>query len=156
MRTKTASDTDAPARKAARPRRSQASTGSAGGAGAPATDELDADALDAAILRYLRHLPNRVVDLGPLATELGVEPVRLQLAVERLGRRRMVVVPFIEPGTAGGAELTATGLRWLLEREGGRPADIPDTIKVARKRMRTEEDSPRLPRDQVYRKLPQS
>lgn len=110
----------------------------------------DADALDAAILRYLRPFPNREVDLAPLAAELGIEPVRLQLAVERLGRRRMVVVPFVEPGTAGGAELTAVGLRWLLEREGGTPADTPAALKPARKRVRAEDEAARLPRASVY------
>lgn len=116
-----------------------------------ATDApIDGDQLDAAILRFLRQYPNRSVDLGPLAEELALEPERLQLAVEDLGRRRMVVVPFIEPGRAGGAELTAVGLRWLLEREGGKPADPPVALKKARKRVRAEDEAARLPRAQVY------
>lgn len=116
-----------------------------------ATDSpIDGEQLDAAILRFLRRYPNRSVELDPLAEELAVDPERLQLAVENLGRRRMVVVPFIEPGRAGGAELTAVGLRWLLEREGGRPADKPVALKPARKRVRPEEEAARLPRAQVY------
>ena len=87
---------------------------------------IDGAQLDAAILRFLRRFPNETVDLTPLAEELGVDPYRVQLAVESLAQRRMVVVPFIEPGTAGGATLTAVGLRWLIEREGGMPSDIPD------------------------------
>ncbi len=86
---------------------------------------IDGEQLDAAILRALRERPNRTVDMLPLADELKVDPFRLQLAIEDLGRRRMVVVPFIEPGTAGGATLTAVGLRWLIAREGGSPADTP-------------------------------
>jgi hypothetical protein len=116
-----------------------------------ATDApIDGAQLDAAIIRFLRRFPNRVVDLQPLAEELQVDPYRFQLAVEDLGRRRMVVVPFIEPGTAGGAELTAVGLRWLLEREGGTPADKPEALKIAKKRVRAEDEAARLPRADVY------
>lgn len=111
---------------------------------------IDDDQLDAAILRFIRQKPNRQVDLSPLADELGVDPFRVQLAAERLGRRRMIVLPFVEPGTAGGAELTAVGLRWLLAREGGTPADQPVALKPARKRVRPEEEAARLPRSQVY------
>lgn len=118
----------------------------------PAATEapIDAAQLDAAILRALRAKPNRTVELGPLADELKVEPHRLQLAVERLGRRRMVVVPFIEPGSAGGATLTQVGLRWLLDREGGTPADVPVALKPATTRVRAEDEAARLPRAQVY------
>jgi len=131
-----------------KPRRSSARAS----ASVPAATEapIDGDQLDAAILRFLRRFPNRSVDLAPLADELKVEPVRIQLAVEDLGRRRMVVVPFIEPGTAGGAELTAVGLRWLLEREGGKPADKPAALKIAKKRVRAEDEAARLPRASVY------
>jgi hypothetical protein len=116
-----------------------------------ATDApIDGVQLDAAILRFLRRFPNRVVDLQPLADELKADPYRFQLAVEDLGRRRMVVVPFIEPGTAGGAELTQVGLLWLLEREGGKPADTPDALKLAKKRVRAEDEAARLPRAKVY------
>ena len=80
--------------------------------------------------------------------ELGAG--RPTLAVEELGRRRMVVVPFIEPGTAGGATLTQKGLRWLLDHEGGKPADQPTALKLARKRVRAEDEAARLPRAQVY------
>lgn len=111
---------------------------------------IDGDQLDAAILRFLRQYPNQTVDLSPLATELGLDPYRLQLAVEDLGRRRMVVVPFIEPGTAGGATLTAVGLRWLIDREGGSPADTPTALKPAEERVRAEDEAARLPRAQVY------
>jgi hypothetical protein len=114
-------------------------------AGTTATDELDI-----AILRYLRRTPNRFVDLGPLAEELGVEPFHMQLAVERLHRLRLLQAPFIEPGTAGGAEMTERGLRWLIEREGGRPAEVPVALKPATQRVRAEAEAARLPRAQVY------
>ena len=75
-----------------------------------ATDApIDNAQLDAAILRFLRRYPDQTVDLMPLADELKVDPYRMQLAVEDLGRRRMLVVPFIEPGerhiTTWGARL---------------------------------------------------
>jgi hypothetical protein len=113
---------------------------------APISDEQ----LTAAVLRFLRRYPNRTVDLGPLAGELAVEPTRMQLLVERLGRQGMVVVPFIEPGTAGGATLTEKGLRWLIGREGGKPADTPEAFKPAKERVRAEDEAARLPRAQVY------
>lgn len=118
----------------------------------PAASEapISDDQLTAAILRFLRRYPNRTVDLGPLAGELAVEPVRMQLLVERLGRQGMVVVPFIEPGTAGGATLTEKGLRWLIAREGGKPADKPVAFKPAKDRVRAEDEAARLPRAQVY------
>ncbi len=118
----------------------------------PAASEapIDGAQLDAAILRFLRRFPNQTVDLSPLADELKLDPYRLQLAVEDLGRRRMVVVPFIEPGSAGGATLTAVGLRWLLAREGGSPADMPIALKPAEDRVRAEDEAARLPRAQVY------
>ena len=106
--------------------------------------------LDAAILRHLRTTPNRALDLAPLAAQLGVDPVAMQLAVERLHARRMVVAPFIEPGRAGGAELTAVGLRWLIAREGGKPKDTPVAFKPAKGRVRAEDEAARLPRAQVY------
>lgn len=108
------------------------------------------DDLDAAILRALRRTPNRVVDLGPLASELGVEPSSIQLALERLALRRMVVLPFVEPGTAGGAELAAVGLRWLIAREGGTPKDTPVAFQSATGRVRAEAEGARLPRADVY------
>ena len=116
-----------------------------------ATDApIDGSQLDAVVLRTLRRYPNQTVDLGPLADELGIDPYRIQLAVEALARRRMVVAPFIEPGTAGGATLTAIGLRWLIEREGGKPADRPVALKPAKDRVRAEDEAARLPRAQVY------
>jgi hypothetical protein len=111
---------------------------------------IDGVQLDAAILRFLRRFPNQTVDLGPLAAELQVDPYRMQLAVEELGRRRMVVVPFIEPGTAGGATLTMVGLRWLLDREGGKPADKPAALEVAKEHVRAGDEAARLPRADVY------
>ena len=118
----------------------------------PAATEapIDGQQLDAAILRFIRRFPNLTVDLAPLATELGVDPYRLQLAVEDLHRRRMVVAPFIEPGVAGGATLTQVGLRWLLKREGGKPADVPEALKPAKDRVRAEDEASRLPRAEVY------
>lgn len=118
----------------------------------PAATEapIDGAQLDAAILRALRQRPNRTVELGPLADELAVDPYRLQLAVESLGQRRMVVVPFIEPGAAGGATLTAVGLRWLLDREGGTPADQPAALRPAKQHVRPQDEAVRLPRSEVY------
>lgn len=122
-----------------------------------ATDvPIDEAQLDAAILRFLRRYPNQTVELTPLAEELAMDPYRLQLAVEDLGRRRMVVVPFIEPGTAGGATLTAVGLRWLIEREGGKPADRPAALKPAMDHVRAGDEAARLPRAQVYGASPGS
>ena len=117
----------------------------------PATEApIDGEQLDAAILRFVRRFPNLTVDLAPLAAELGIDPYRLQLAVEALHGRRMVVAPFIEPGAAGGATLTQVGLRWLLEREGGSPADVPEALKPAKDRVRAEDEASRLPRAEVY------
>lgn len=108
------------------------------------------DELDAAILRFIRRHPNRTVDLGPLADELKLDPIELQLAVARLHARRMVVAPFIEPGSAGGATLTARGLAWLIAREGGKPVDTPAALQPATERVRAEDEAARLPRAQVY------
>jgi hypothetical protein len=117
----------------------------------PATEApIDGEQLDAAILRFLRRFPNETVDLSPLAAELDLDPYRMQLAVERLAARRMVVAPFIEPGTAGGATLSEIGLRWLIAREGGKPADVPVAFKPASERVRAEDEAARLPRAQVY------
>lgn len=110
----------------------------------------EGDDLDAAILRYLRLFPNRFVDLAPLAEQLGIDPFAMQLTVERLGRRRLLNVPFIEPGTANGGELTEAGARWLIRHEGGKPLDRPSALKPATHQTRTPEDAPRLPREQVY------
>lgn len=107
-------------------------------------------ALDEAILRYLRRKPNDEVDLAPLAADLGVEPVAMQLEVESLGRRGLVRLPFVEPSPAGGAILTEKGLRWLIAREGGRPKDVPVAFKPARKHVRPDQEAARLPRSQVY------
>ena len=103
-----------------------------------------------AILDYIRRLPNRAVDLGPLAGELGVDPYHMQVLVERLHRRRLLIAPFIEPGTAGGAELTEKGLRWLIEHEGGKPKVVPVALQPASDRVRAEDEAARLPRAQVY------
>lgn len=111
---------------------------------------IDGAQLDAAILRAIRQRPNRTVDLQPLADELGLDPARVQLAVESLHRRRMVVAPFIEPGSAGGATLTNVGNLWLIEHEGGSPSDTPVALKPAKKHVRPEDEAARLPRSQVY------
>ena len=118
----------------------------------PAATEapIDGAQLDAAILRFLRRFPNETVDLQPLADELGIDPYRMQLAVESLAARRMVVAPFIEPGTAGGATMTEIGLRWLIEREGGKPADVPIALQPAKQHVRASDEAARLPRAQVY------
>jgi hypothetical protein len=117
---------------------------------------LQGDDLDAAILRYLREDASHQRDLAPLAEQLGLEPVSLQLAVERLGRRRMVVLPFVEPSSAGGAILAERGLRWLIEREGGTPKDTPTAYRPASGRVRAEAEAARLPRAQVYGVRPPS
>lgn len=117
---------------------------------APKSGPPTGDELDAAILRFLRAKPNAVVDLAPLAADLAVDPIAMQLAVERLHQRRMVVTPFIEPGRAGGAELTAVGLRWLIAREGGKPKDRPVALQPASGRVRAQDEAARLPRSQVY------
>jgi hypothetical protein len=118
----------------------------------PAATEapIDGAQLDAAILRAIRQRPNRTVDLLPLADELAVDPSRVQLAVESLARRRLVIAPFIEPGSAGGATLTNVGNRWLIKHEGGSPADTPVALKPADERVRAEDEAARLPRAQVY------
>jgi hypothetical protein len=67
-----------------------------------------------------------------------------------MGRRGLVVVPFIEPGSAGGATLTERGLRWLIAREGGKPKDTPAAFRPAKGRVRAEAEAARLPRAQVY------
>jgi hypothetical protein len=117
----------------------------------PASDApISGAQLDAVNQRTLRRLPNRTVDLTPLAEELAVEPEDVQLALERLGRRRLVVLPFVEPSLAGGATLTEKGLRWLIEREGGKPADVPVAFKPAKQRVRAADEAARLPRAEVY------
>ena len=106
--------------------------------------------LIAAILRYLRRWPNQTVDLAPLAAELGVDPAEMQLTAARLEREGMVIVPFIVPSRAGGGTLTEVGLRWLIEHEGGRPADVPVAFQPAAQRVRAEDEAARLPRARVY------
>ena len=135
-----------------RPSRRQAAavTPAAAAALAAAAAPLTGDELDAVVLRFLRRFPNRVVDLTPLAEELGCDPFAMQLTVERLARRRLLNAPFIEPGTAGGAELTEVGLRWLIRREGGTPADVPVALQPATERVRASDEAARLPRAQVY------
>jgi hypothetical protein len=108
------------------------------------------DELYARILRALRRAPNRVVELMPLADELKMEPQALQIELERLGRRGFVVLPFIEPSKAGGAELAQKGLAWLIAHEGGRPKDVPVALKPATGRVRAEDEAARLPRAEVY------
>jgi hypothetical protein len=110
-----------------------------------------ADAVTAAILRQLRRSPNSDVSLDGLADQLHLEPETVQLAVERLHKRRLLIAPFIEPGRAGGARLTADGLRWLVAREGGTPQDVPIALQPARGRVRAEDEAARLPRADVYR-----
>jgi DNA-binding Lrp family transcriptional regulator len=114
-------------------------------AAAPRGDELTAQ-----ILRELRRAPNQERPLDALAQEMGIVPEALQLAVERLHRRRFVIAPFIEPGRAGGATLTAVGLSWLIAREGGTPRDTPVAFQPAKRRVRTEDEAARLPRADVY------
>ncbi|HEX6656393.1 MAG TPA: helix-turn-helix domain-containing protein [Candidatus Limnocylindria bacterium] len=108
------------------------------------------DELYARILRYLRRFPNRANDLTPLADELGLPPSALQVEVERLARRGFVTLPFIEPGTGGGAELAQMGSAWLIAYEGGRPKDVPVALQLAKGRVRAEDESARLPRAEVY------
>ncbi|HEV7199930.1 MAG TPA: hypothetical protein VGO32_03920 [Candidatus Limnocylindria bacterium] len=116
----------------------------------PAKAAPTGDDLTAAILRYLRRVPNEERPLDPLAEELGMDPAALQLAVERLHWRRYLIAPFVEPGRAGGAKLTAVGLHWLIAREGGKPRDTPVAFQPARRRVRTQDEAARLPRATVY------
>ena len=108
------------------------------------------DELYARVLRALRRAPNRVVELTPLAQELAMEPQALQVELERLGRRGFVVLPFIEPGVGGGAELAQKGLAWLIAYEGGKPKDVPVALTPAKGRVRAEDEAARLPRAEVY------
>lgn len=111
---------------------------------------LRGDELTAAVLRHLRRAPNKEVSLDGLAAELGVDPEALQVTVERLHQRRMVIAPFVEPGRAGGAKLTQVGLRWLIAHEGGTPRDTPVAFKPATGQVRSADEAARLPRAQVY------
>jgi hypothetical protein len=108
------------------------------------------DELYARILRTLRRSPNQVVELTPLAEELQMAPAAVQVELERLARRGFVVLPFIEPGAAGGAELAQSGLEWLIAHEGGRPKDVPVALQPAKGRVRAENEAARLPRAKVY------
>jgi hypothetical protein len=108
------------------------------------------DELTVAILRHLRRAPNQEMALDALAGELKIEPQALQLLVERLHRRRLLIAPFVEPGEAGGAILTEVGLAWLIAHEGGRPRDVPVALQQATGRVRAEDEAARLPRAQVY------
>jgi hypothetical protein len=95
-------------------------------------------------------MPNRELDLESLAAELGIDPEALQLAVERLHWRRFLIAPFVEPGRAGGAQLTQVGLKWLIAYEGGKPRDMPVALKPATRQVRAADEAARLPRAQVY------
>lgn len=123
---------------------------------------LTGDELDAAILRFLRfspnatNSPNGMIRLAPLADRLGVDPFVVQLTVERLADRGLVNVPFIEPGPAGGAELTQRGLQWLIRHEGGTPKDVPIAYQPASAPVRTPDEAARLPRSEVYSTAPSS
>lgn len=108
------------------------------------------DELYARMLRALRRSPNEVVELTPLAEELKMPPQAVQVELERLARRGFVVLPFIEPGAAGGALLAQGGLEWLIAHEGGRPKDVPVALKPAKDRVRAEDEAARLPRAKVY------
>jgi len=67
-----------------------------------ATDApIDAVQLDAAILRFVRRYPNLTVDLGPLAEQLKLDPYRIQLAVEELGRGGWSSCRSSSPGRRG-------------------------------------------------------
>lgn len=104
--------------------------------------------LTASILRYLRRFPNDFADLAPLAKDLGVDPLAMQLIVERLARRGLLTLPFIEPSTAGGSELTERGLAWLIRHEVGTPVDVPALLQPAT--APTVHRGARLPRAEVY------
>ncbi len=116
----------------------------------PRTSTPHGEALTAAVLRHLRAAPNQERDLAGLAADLAIDPIELQLVVERLHQRRLLIAPFIEPGRAGGAKLTEVGLRWLVDREGGTPRDTPIALKPATSRVRAEAEAARLPRADVY------
>jgi hypothetical protein len=61
-----------------------------------------------------------------------------------------VVLPFIEPGLAGGAVLAQKGLAWLIAYEGGKPKDVPVALQPAKGRVRAQDEAARLPRAEVY------
>ncbi len=145
-RATTAKPAATPAARAPGVRRTTAAT-------KPAPDPkhpLPHDELYARILRALRRAPNQVVELTPLAMELGMDPQALQVELERLGRRGFVVLPFIEPGVGGGAELAQKGLAWLIAHEGGKPKDVPVALKPAKDHVRAKAEAARLPRSEVY------
>jgi hypothetical protein len=108
------------------------------------------DQLYAQILRELRRFPNRVVELTPLAEALKMPPQAVQVELERLAQRGFVVLPFIEPAAAGGAELAQSGLEWLIAHEGGRPKDVPIALQPAKRHVRAKDEAARLPRADVY------
>jgi hypothetical protein len=142
---------------AKRPARASASAPKASTRRAPArktaadpNHPLPHDELYARILRFLRRFPNRAVDLTPLADELGMPATALQIEVERLARRGLVTLPFIEPGQGGGAELTQIGAAWLIGHEGGKPKDVPVALQKAKTRVRAQDEAARLPRAEVY------
>jgi hypothetical protein len=139
-----ASVPNAPARKA------PARKAPARKAAADPAHPLPHDELYARILRFLRRSPNRVVELTPLAEELQMPPQALQVELERLARRGFVVLPFIEPGAAGGAELAQSGLAWLIAHEGGKPKDVPIALQPAKGHVRAKDEAARLPRADVY------
>lgn len=107
-----------------------------------------ATVLTAAILCRLRERPNEFVDLAVLTGELDVDPFALQIHLKRMAGRGLVTKSFIEPSKAGGAELTERGHAWLLEHEGGTPAQVPVLLRPASEP--TLHDGPRLPRAVVY------
>ncbi len=61
-----------------------------------------------------------------------------------------MVLPFIEPGLGGGAELAQKGLAWLIAYEGGKPKDVPVALKPAKAHVRAKDEAARLPRSEVY------
>jgi hypothetical protein len=140
----------ASARKASAPKTPTRRASPRKAAPADPAHPLPHDELYARILRYLRRFPNRAVDLTPLAAELGMPATALQVEVERLARRGMVTLPFIEPGQGGGAELAQKGLAWLIGYEGGKPKDVPVAFQKAKTAVRAADEAARLPRAQVY------
>jgi hypothetical protein len=140
----------APSRSAATPARRPAARVAARRKPADPAHPLAHDDLNARILRALRRSPNEVVELTPLADELGMRPQALQVELERLSQRAFVVLPFIEPGAGGGALLAQKGLVWLIAHEGGKPKDVPVALKPAAKHVRAQDEAGRLPRADVY------
>ena len=67
-----------------------------------------------------------------------------------MARRGLVVLPFIEPGAAGGAELAQKGLDWLIAHEGGTSEGRSGRVQAGERPCARKDEAARLPRADVY------